>query len=100
MRKPGFLPGFFSHCIQYSGLGKTTRHADVVDSSMDVMFGGLTRFLALAGPERFGWGGNPRDRLSPIAQLTCIKPRRRWAPGAWAVQRYRSYGRNFGSGSI
>src|SRR6266851_9509250 len=98
MRKPGFFAGLFSHYIQYSGLGETTRHADVIDSSMDVRFVG--KVFGVAGPERFGWGGNPRDRLSPIAQLTCIKPRRRWAPGAWAVQRYRSYGRNFGSGSI
>src|SRR5258708_22669106 len=54
---PAFLPGFFSHCIQDSGLGETTRHADVVDSSMDVLFRGLTVFLVLAGPERvvLGW---------------------------------------------
>ena len=65
MRKPGFFAGLFSHCIQYSGLGETTRHADVVDSSMDVMFRGLTRFLALAGSERFGWVGTLGIGLSP-----------------------------------
>ena len=47
MRKPGFLPGFFLTVSSIADWVKLLCHADVVDSSMDVMFGGLTRFLVL-----------------------------------------------------
>jgi hypothetical protein len=58
---PAFLPGFFLTVSSIADWVKlpATRMLLILRWMLGL---GLDKVFGVAGPERFGWGGNPRDR--------------------------------------